>query len=194
MMARTIAIVSIIFVAAASRLVPHPWNVSPMLALALFGGAYLGNRVLAFGIPLVAMFLSDLALAGRYGAESFIDIPFTYSCYILTVIFGWWVREKQYNPGAIFAAALSSSILFFVVTNFGTWVGGYWRQVPFYPMNLQGLTACYVAGIPFFRDLSLPGDMAFTVILFGGLWVVERTIAALQKPSPVDTQSPGEKP
>ena len=62
----------------------------------------------------------------------------------------------------IFGAAILSSVLFFIVTNFGVWLtGGGW----FYPKTLQGLIECYTLAIPFFRN-SLAGDLVYTGVLF----------------------------
>ena len=58
--------------------------------------------------------------------------------------------------------ALASSVLFFVVTNFGVWA-----TQGMYPMSLEGLVACYVAAIPFFQN-SLLGNAFYTSVLFGG--------------------------
>src|SRR5690242_21726982 len=59
---RLIALLGAIVVAAALRLAPHPPNFTPIGAMALFSGAYLGRRSLAFTAPLAAMLLSDAVL------------------------------------------------------------------------------------------------------------------------------------
>ena len=66
-MTRLIALLSAIAAAAALRLVPHPPNFSPIDAMALFSGAYLGRRLLAFVAPLGALLLSDLVLGFYHG-------------------------------------------------------------------------------------------------------------------------------
>ena len=60
---RTIVLVGIIIVAAAFRLLPHPPNVTPIGALALFGGTVFADKRAAFLVPLTALFVRDLGLA-----------------------------------------------------------------------------------------------------------------------------------
>lgn len=144
---------AIIALGAASRLLPHPPNVTPMTAMALLGGAYLGGRQ-ALALPLLALALSDLVL-GLHPT-----LPFVYASFLATA---WMGMRLKGNPGAggIAAACLASSVLFFLVTNFGVWA-----STGLYTRDFAGLTACYTAAIPFFRN-SLLGDAAFTALLFG---------------------------
>jgi hypothetical protein len=72
---------------------------------------------------------------------------------------------------------LASSVLFFVLTNFGVWAFD-----ALYPKTLEGLMACYVAAIPFFRN-TLLGDLSYTVVLFGGFALLERRIPVLRDPT-----------
>ena len=78
----------------------------------------------------------------------------------------------------IAGAALASSILFFAVTNFGTWATG-----EIYPPTLAGLAACYVAAIPFFQN-TLAGDLFFSALLFGGFALLERRLPLLRTAEP----------
>lgn len=166
---RILALVGAILCAALFRLVPHPPNFSPIAAMALFGGAYLPRRALAFVAPLGALLLSDLVLGFYPG------ISFVYVSVALTVLIGWAIsRNRTALP--IAAAALAGSVLFFVVSNFGTWL-----LTDMYPKTLSGLAACYVAAIPFFQN-TIAGDLFFSVVLFGGFALGERTIPALREP------------
>jgi len=167
--ARLAAILTAIFVAAALRLVPHPPNFTPIGAMALFGGAYFGRRVLAFAAPLGALLLSDAAIGFHSG------MPYVYGSVALIVLIGW-VVAKRMAPLTIAAAALASSVLFFAVTNFGTWATG-----ELYPPSLAGLAACYVAAIPFFQN-TLAGDLLYSALLFGGFALLERRLPALCAP------------
>jgi len=167
--ARLAAIVTAIFVAAALRLVPHPPNFTPIGAMALFGGAYFGRRALAFAAPLGAMLLSDLLLGFHSG------MPYVYGSVVLIVLLGWAI-ENHRTPLRIAGAAIASSVLFFTVTNFGTWAAG-----ELYPQTLAGLGACFVAAIPFFQN-TLAGDLVFTTLLFGGFALLQRRLPALRGP------------
>lgn len=169
--ARLAAILSAILVAAALRLVPHPPNFSPIGAMALFGGAYFGRRALAFAAPLGALLLSDAILGFHSG------VPYVYGSVALVVLLGWAVAKRM-TALTIAGAALASSILFFAVTNFGTWATG-----EIYPPTLAGLAACYVAAIPFFQN-TLAGDLFFSALLFGGFALLERRLPLLRTAEP----------
>ncbi len=181
---RFVTLIGITLAAAATRLLPHPPNVTPVAAMALFGGAYFSSRIAAFAVPLAAMLLGDLALGLiRYGTATFSLMPFVYASFVLAVLLGRWVRGRHRSPIAIAGAALGSSILFFIITNFGVWL-----QWDLYPRTLEGLTACYVAAIPFFQN-TLAGDAFFTFVLFGGFALAQRYLAALREPVPVPARN-----
>jgi hypothetical protein len=158
-----------ILAAAASRLIPHPPNAASITAVALFGGAYLSDRRLAFVVPITALFLSDLAL-GLYS-----HMWVTYGSFALVVSIGFQLRKRR-TPLAIAGAALASSTLFFVITNLGVWVFG-----PLYPRTMQGFLTCYAAAIPFFQN-TLLGDGLYTAVLFGGFALAERWWPVLREP------------
>src|SRR5437868_6652795 len=111
---RLIALLSAIAGAAALRLVPHPPNFSPIDAMALFSGACLGRRWLAFAAPLAALLLSDLVLGFYPG------MWVQYVAVALVVLLGWGAL-KRISAAGVGAAAIASAVLFFIVTNFGTW-------------------------------------------------------------------------
>jgi hypothetical protein len=164
---RLLVLLSAILVAAALRLLPHPPNFTPIGAMALFGGAYLGRRWLAFAAPIGALLLSDLVLGFYHGMVT------VYATVALIVLVGW-VALSRVSPIRVGAAALASSILFFVVTNFGMWLFS-----GFYPLTAAGLTDCYVAAIPFFQN-TVAGDLFYSGLLFGGFALLERAVPRLR--------------
>jgi len=157
---RILALLAAILLAAALRLVPHPPNFTPIGAMALFSGAYLGRRALAFVAPLGAMLLSD-ALLGFYSG-----FWITYLAIGLVVLIGWLALSRV-SPLRVGAAAIASSITFFLVSNFGTWA-----LSGMYPHSGAGLAACYIAAIPFFQN-TLAGDLFYATLLFGGFRIAE---------------------
>lgn len=173
---RFFTLVGIVLAAAAMRLIPHPLNFTPMAAMALFGGAHFANKKAAFAVPLAAMYLSDLFLGFFVYDSGWFhgSMPFVYASFAMTVCLGLWVRRRR-SPLRIGGAALLGSVLFFVVTNFGVWLSG-----SLYPMTVDGLVACYVAAIPFFRH-TLAGDAVYTVALFGGFALAQRYLSALRE-------------
>ena len=169
--ARLLALLSAIVVAAALRLVPHPANFSPIDAMALFSGAYLGRRWLAFAAPLAAMVISDSVL-GFYAG-----FWVTYVAIALVVLLGS-VALRRVSALRVGGAAIAGSVLFFVVSNFGTWA-----LSGMYPLTAAGLAACYVAAIPFFQN-TLAGDLFYSGLLFGGFALAEHFVPRLRARAP----------
>jgi hypothetical protein len=167
---RMAALIVMVLSAAFSRLIPHPPNMTSVTAVALFGGAYLSDRRLAFLVPLTALFLSDIVLGFYHHMEV------VYSSFALIVCIGLWLQTHR-TALNVAGAAVASSVLFFLTTNFGVWLFD-----SLYPRTLDGLIACYVAAIPFFRN-TLQGDVLYTVMLFGGFALLERQFSALREPS-----------
>ncbi len=160
---RIALLIGMIFAAAALRLVPHPPNFDAIGALALFGGAHFYDRRWAFGIPLAAMLLSD-AVIGFHG-----QMLLVYACFALIVCIGFLLRERK-SLLPVTGAAVASSVLFFLLTNFGVWAFG-----SLYPRTLEGLVTCYVAAIPFFGN-TFAGTLFYAGVLFGGFTLAERKI------------------
>jgi hypothetical protein len=164
---RLAALFGAIVAAAALRLVPHPPNFSPIDAMALFSGAYLGRRALAFAAPLSAMLLSD-AFLGFYSG-----VWVTYIGIAAVVLIGRSGLQTR-SPFRIGVAAVASSVVFFLISNFGTWA-----LSGMYPHNLAGLGACYVAAIPFLQN-TVAGDLFYAVLLFGGFALAEHLAPRLR--------------
>lgn len=168
----------LILVAALTRLLPHPPNFSPVEAIALFGGAYFASRLWALAVPLVAMFVSDFALGLVHGGvyfDYFASAGFwlVYACIVLSTVLGFGLRGKV-GGTRVLGYSLLGSLLFFVVTNFGTWLGS-----PMYPQTGAGLAAAYAAGIPFFQWTVL-GTLFYAAVLFGGFALLRARVPALR--------------
>lgn len=157
------AAVLLIVAAAFSRLLPHPSNFTPITAIALFGGVYLDRRF-AFIVPIIAMLVSDYFI-GFYGGMYWV-----YGSFVLIALIGLWLRHHK-SLLTIFGATVTSSLLFFVVTNFGVWL----TPASMYSRNWDGLIECYVAAIPFFRN-AFGGDLIFVAVMFGVYELAARQI------------------
>ncbi|MFL6727130.1 MAG: DUF6580 family putative transport protein [Sphingomicrobium sp.] len=168
---RILALLSAIVLAAALRLVPHPPNFTPIGAMALFSGAYLGRRSLAFVAPLGALLLSDLVLGFYHGQLT------VYFSVALVVVIGM-AALRRVSPVRVGIGAIASSVLFFIITNFGVWMFG-----GIYPQTVAGLSACYVAAIPFFQN-TLAGDLFYATLLFGGFRIAELMMPRLRAGAP----------
>ena len=163
---RLYTLVLIIFTIAMFRLLPHPPNVSPIAAMALFGGACFSDKRIALLVPFLALLLSDFIL-GLHDT-----MVYVYAGFALTVVIGFWIRQNM-NFGRISIAVVGSSVLFFIISNFGAW-----STSGLYPMTIDGLMQAYVAAIPFFQN-SLLGNIVFTALLFGGFAVLQRNVPTL---------------
>ena len=166
---RTLLALVLIVLAAALRIAPHPWNFTPVGAMALFSGALLKDRRLTFFFPLAALFLGDIFI----GFHKL--IPIVYASFLINVAIGLWLRERR-TMTRISLATLLGAIQFFFITNFAVW-----QFLSGYPHTATGLLACYIAGIPFFWN-TLAGDALYAALLFGGFAFAERFLPALREP------------
>ncbi len=160
-------IIAIILVAIgiAGRFLPHLWNFTPLVAIGLFAGVYLGRHY-AWIVPVVAMLISDLFL-GFYSLPIMMSV---YGSFALVGLFGYLMRKYK-NFEMVLALSISGAVFFFLITNFAVW---YWG--PWYEKTLTGLVYSYTAGLPFFRN-ALLGDIIYTLGLFG----VYETVLYLRK-------------
>ncbi|NVK21397.1 MAG: hypothetical protein HWD86_02670 [Kangiellaceae bacterium] len=150
---KTITLIAIIFALALYRLLPHPLNVTPVMAMALFSGAHFDKKVYAVLVPLLAMLLSDLII-GLHNT-----IFFVYFAMLISVLLGFWLRHSI-SSGRVLLASVAGSLLFFVITNFGVWL-----MNDFYSKDILGLAESYLMALPFLQR-SLLGDLFFNGVLF----------------------------
>ena len=146
---------AIIIFAAFTRLIPHPPNFTPIIAIGLFGGAYLKDRRLVFLIPLIAMIIADVFL-GFHGTMIWV-----YGSLILISIMGILLKNRTTLKNCA-VATLGGSLLFFLMTNFGVWIIS-----GFYEKSIVGLFTCYAMALPFFHN-TLAGSVVYSAIMFGG--------------------------
>lgn len=153
---RSTLILCFIFAASAFalRLLPHPWNFTPLGAFALAAGFWLPKRY--FGLPLAVRFLSDLII-GLFTWQIMLAVYFSH---LFSTLLGYWLK-RYYSWPAILLGGITGSLVFFFATNAAVWAWG-----SLYPPTASGLLASYFAGIPFFR-YSLLGDLFYVVIFFG---------------------------
>ena len=143
--------IGLILVLSFSRLIPHPSNFTPILAVGVFAGFYFRNFILSLFIVISAMFIGDLVI----GFHS--TMIFTYSSLILAVAIGLLI--KKFNFKEILFSGLSSSVVFFAVTNFGSWL-----TLEMYEKNFSGLLQSYFMGIPFFHN-TLISTLIYLIVL-----------------------------
>lgn len=175
---RFIIVVTVILTAALLRLLPHWPNFTPIAAMALFAGTYFDRKQYAFALPIAAMFISDLVI----GLHA--NMPAVYMSFAITVLIGMSIRKKV-RVGSVLLASLSSSVIFFVITNFASWVGN-----PMYPQTFGGLIECYVAGLLFFRDATygisffmndVLGTIFYSAVFYGAYYLTLMRFPVLDK-------------
>ena len=148
-------LLSLICFLVASRVIPHPPNFTPVLAVAIFAPYFARELVVAVAIPLVAMVLSDLII----GLHS--SMIWVYGAVAASVVISHYLRQAGSLIVRIGSLAFVSSLLFFIVTNFGVWLGS-----GFYSQTIDGLTTCYIAALPFFGN-TLVSTIAFSGLFYG---------------------------
>ena len=171
------SIVCVIIVAAAvSRLIPHTLNFSPLGAMAIFGGAYFAHKWQAILIPILATWISDIFINNYIYGAYYPEFTFfyegfywQYGTYALIAILSIGFMKKV-NFVKVVSASLLASVLFFIITNFGCWIGS-----SFYTQDWAGLMQCYAAGVPFFKG-TLSGDLVYSFVLFGAYALAQKTI------------------
>jgi hypothetical protein len=145
---------------------PHPWDFTPLSASLLFFGAYGSRRQL--GVPVALLAVADVVLSKFvYGYPISWDLYVTWAWYAAIVLLG--TRLGQHSKAVwVLCSALASSISFFLLSNFAAWAA-----FDMYPKTWSGLTAAYIAGIPFFQYRPI-GDLLFTAAFFAVPLVLAR--------------------
>ncbi|POY34869.1 hypothetical protein C3K47_18115 [Solitalea longa] len=175
---RVFAVLSFIALALLTRIYLFPVHgYSPIDAIAIFSGAYFGRKWLAFLCPLLAVWISDqiVNLQFYHKIVPFYDgFYWQYGSYILMVVLASVIIKKP-KVATVGGMAITSALLFFIISNFGVWAGGM-----IYPMNAGGLTACYIAGLPYLNSAIL-SDLIYCGLLFGGFELLKYRFPVLAK-------------
>jgi hypothetical protein len=160
------------------RLVPHPWNLTPLGAAGLFAGAQLRlGQALALALGLRVITDIVLQAGGDPDAQTYAfffskTMAVTYACLAVNVLLGRRLCRPGSRPWRVGAAALLGSVQFFLITNFVSWLGD-----PRYPATLGGLLQDYAESLPFFRG-TIAGDLLYSVALFGSFAYLARHVSA----------------
>ena len=174
---RTTALIVILLAAAAFRLLQSSnifsfmSNVTPVGAIALFGGCYFADRWKAFLVPLLALWLSDAFLNRIYYFDHwtfyYSGAYWIYGSFALMVVLGQLI--KKVTVLNVLLGGVSAALLHWIVSDFGVWVGG-----TMYTKDLSGFLQCYVLALPFLKNMLI-GNLVFCGILFGGFeWMQRR--------------------
>ena len=160
----------VLAVAVHIRWIALPFSFTPVIAALLYFGARMPRKQM--WIPVAMLAASDVYLTRvTYGYPVTIDHFVTWAFYAAMILLGG-AMIKGFSPLRIGASTLIGSVSFFLVSNFAVWM--VWQM---YPKTLGGLTMCYVAGLPFFRN-AVVSDLLFSAAFFGiGYLVSQKTTA-----------------
>ena len=149
----------LILILALARLIPHPPNFTPVVAVAIMSGYFFRNIYLTFATLFVAMVLADIFI-GFYDHMLFVYL----SLFLIAFLF-YKISEKL-NFKNLFIYGFAGSIIFFIVSNFGVWaIGSPGVYDVAYEKSLTGLIECYVLAIPFFKNTML-STLIFSYLAF----------------------------
>ena len=141
--------VTTIIVLSLFRLIPHPPNFTPILAISVFAGIKFKDNLFSYLVPVFAMLVSD-AIIGFHNGMIVIYLAIVLSAYI----------SRRFNT--INTSVLGSCILFYLITNFQVWV-----MSSSYPKSLNGILECYTLAIPFL-GMTLLSTFFYSYVLFYG--------------------------
>ena len=163
---------------------PNPvMNFTPLGAMALFGGAHFTSWWKAYALPLLTLWLSDLILNRFLFFHEWVffydGFGWVYGTFAAIVAVGAWLL-RRISVGSVVGAAVAASLLHWLVTDLGVWLGG--GTSPFtgqpYPLTPEGYWACLVAALPFLKNFLL-GTVFYSGVLFGGFALAQRQFPAL---------------
>ena len=141
--------IGLVLILTLSRLIPHPPNFTPIIAVAIISGYFFKNINVSVLVLLFAMIMSDLFI-GFYENIIFVYI----SLIFITLVFH--KISKKINFKNLFIYSFAGSVIFFVISNFGVWaLGSPGLQDIAYEKSLSGLIQCYILAIPFFGNTFL---------------------------------------
>jgi len=154
----------LLLVAVLSRLIPHApwWSFTAVTGSLLYFGAKRPWREML--APLAALIATDCYLTlfqyhgYKIGGESMVS----WGWYLVAMLLGAALLRKRVTLVRGAAGALLGPTSFFLVSNFGSWA---FDSFHMYPRSLAGLTACYVAGLPFYRNDLLATSLVLAVVL-----------------------------
>jgi len=180
-----VSFILLVIIAALYRIMPgRPYGFAPQIAMAIFGGAMIKDKKLAFLLPLLSMFISDALYEVLYrngvgNIQGFYSGQITnYILFGSMTIFGFLI--KKMNVAKVILASIAAPTTFFLLSNFFVWLSsspdaGFAR-----PKTFSGLLMCYNDGLPFY-SWSVASTLIFSAILFGSYFLMTRNSLATEK-------------
>lgn len=174
-------VIILMVIGAFGKLLPHIPNFTPTESIAIFGAAYLGSKYMKYIIPFVILYLSDFIINNTIARSFFVEqegivwfdqyMIYNFIALVFIVLVSTKLLKKI-NATNVFLSILSASIIFFMITNYGSWAS----EKSIYTNDLSGLLMSYTAGIPFFRT-TLLSNLLFSTILFGSYEMIQSLVS-----------------
>ena len=177
---QTILVSLIVFSVAFLRIIPHIYNFSPVIALAIFGAVHFKSKTYSYFIVMLSIILSDIILLSFvYNVEKtflffYEGFYWQYISYFLIILLCFTFKGKKIGLKNIAFLCVSSSLIFFTVSNFG-----FWLTSGMYSLTLSGLLECYIKAIPFYQG-TLLGSVFYTPIFFGSYYFLQKKNSAFR--------------
>lgn len=167
----------LVLLAVSMRIIDHPFNATPMVAIMLFSASIFTSWSWKIGVPFTAMLVSDVALELITGNGLHDSIYLVYFAFALVFMVGYFML-KNVTVLKVLASSTIGSLIFFLVTNFAFFYPAAAISNPAlgqYSHDFNGIMAAYTAGVPFYKNMFV-GDILFTSILFGAYFAVNKFV------------------
>lgn len=152
-----------LILAALLRLIPHPWNITPIPSIGLFAGTWCDRRI-AWMMPIIPLLIGDL-ITGGYNP---LIMVFVYTGIALSAVIGRLFLSRKRTFTRFAGAITANALIFYTLSNFPVW----WA---YYDHSVAGLVECYIMAIPFL-GYSLLGDSIFVILIFGTHYLAQKTL------------------
>ena len=157
----------------------RPFGFAPQIAMAIFAGAIIKNKKLAFILPLLSMFISDaiyqvLYINGYTTIQGFYEGQWqNYLLFGLLTTIGFLI--KKVNVVNVLTASIVAPTVYFILSNFIVWAGWQGTRGLGRPKTWEGLMMSYTDALPFYPN-SIYSTLIFSAIFFGGYYLVKKYI------------------
>jgi len=153
-------------------------NFTAIGAMMILGATYLRGWK-RWIVPIFIFWLSDLMVNNivygqYYDSFQLLGPPWVYVGYILIGLIAYAIMKTP-TFGRLLMTCTAGAVVFFLVTNFGSWI----HPTSPYTKDIAGLIESYTMGIPFFRNAFL-GDLFFGFVLFGLYDVIASRVDSLE--------------
>ncbi len=153
--------IGLILILALSRLIPHPPNFTPIIAVAIMSCYFFKNIYLSFAILIISMLLADFFIGFH------VKMIFVYPS-ILIISYIFYKVNYEISFKNLFIFGFFGSVIFFIISNFGVWL-----IEDLYEYNMKGLIECYILALPFFKNTFI----STVIFSYAAIYVCKKLIA-----------------